>query len=181
MNFDRLLSPIKSRLRLMIARAVVVACKDKHVKIDLLAGESREDVDFFQQYGFSSRPKGSVDAVAVFVGGSRDNGVVVASRGEDDNMGISLEPGEVAMHSSFGSSIILKKDGSVMIKTNTGKPLRVEGDVHVVGKVLSTDEIAAKCKDVPQVGLMDTPPAVHLSSHSHNSAVGPTSPPSPGS
>lgn len=181
MNFDRLLSPIKSRLRLMIARAVVVACKDKHVKIDLLAGESREDVDFFQQYGFSSRPKGFVGAVALFVGGSRDNGVVVASRGEDNDMGISLEPGEVAVHSSFGSSIILKKDGSVMIKTNTGKPLRVEGDVHVVGKVLSTDEIAAKCTDVPQVGLKDTPPAVHLSSHLHNSAVGLTSGPTPGS
>lgn len=165
----------------MIARAVVTACDGETVKINLLAGESREDVDFFQQYGFSSRPKGSVGAVALFVGGSRDNGVVVACRGENGDMDVELEKGEVAMHSPFGSSVILKKDGSIVIKTNTGKPVRVEGDVHVVGKVLATDDVAAMCTDVPQVGLVDVPPAVHLSSHLHDSAVGPTSGPTPGS
>ena len=104
----------------MIARAVVTACDGRTVKIDLLAGESREGVDFFQQYGFSSCPKGSVGAIALFVGGSRDNGVVVACRGEDGDMGVELEKGEVAMHSPFGQKIFLKKDGSVNITNENG-------------------------------------------------------------
>ena len=121
----------------MIARAVVTACEGKTVKIGLLAGESREDVDFFQQYGFSSRPKGSVGAVALFVGGSRDNGVVVACRGEGDDMNIGLENGEVAMHSPFGQKILLKKDGSVNITNGNGASIVIASS----GKVTVNDHL----------------------------------------
>lgn len=176
---ERLLNPIKARIRLMVGRALIKACEDGKVNISLLADETREDVDFFQQYGFTSMPKGTVGAVALFVGGSRDNGVVVASRGEDKDMGVQLEKGEVAMHSSFGSSIILKKDGSIVIKSKTGQPVRVEGDVNVVGSVMATAEVAALCVDAAGK-FVDAAPAVHLSRHMHASAVGPTSPPTPG-
>ena len=172
---DRLLNPIKSRIRLMIARAVISACKGSSVDIDLLAGESREDVDFYQQYGFTSKPKGNVKAIALFVGGSRDNGAVVACRGEDSDMDVDLEEGEVAVHSPFGSEIILKKDGSILLRSKDGSgKVRVEGNLNVTGGVLACEDVAAGCTDVE--GTVVDAGAVHLQLHVHPSAVGPTSP-----
>lgn len=166
---ERLLNPIKSRIRLMISRAVISACKDGKVDIGLLAGESREDVDFLQQYGFSSRPVGKVSGVALFIGGSRDNGVVVASRGDDSDMSVDLEEGEVAVHSPFGSKIILKKDGSIWAVPGEGKQLCVEGDVWATG------DFAANCTKVGDNTMVDMT-AIHLTRHTHASAVGPTAP-----
>ena len=160
---ERVLNAIKSRIRLMVGKCLITACKDNAATISLLLGESREDVEFYQQYGFSSRPVGSVGGVALFIGGSRDNGVLVASRGDDADMKMSLEPGEVAVHSKFGTAIVLKKDGSVLIKTN-GKKTRIEGDLDVTG------DVKAICDGV----------FVTLSGHIHGSGTGPTTKPTPG-
>lgn len=170
---ERLLNPIKSRIRLMISRAVISACKDGKVDIGLLAGESREDVDFLQQYGFSSRPVGKVSGVALFIGGSRDNGVVVASRGDDKDMNVDLEEGEVAVHSPFGSKIILKKDGSVLVEPKPGKPTLVKSDLHVVGNVWAVGDFAANSI---YIGETMNEGMIHLTRHTHASAVGPTAP-----
>lgn len=160
---ERLLNPIKSRIRLMVGKCLVTACGGNVADLSLLAGESRKDVDFYQQYGFSSCPTGKVAGVALFIGGSRDNGVVVATRGEDDDMGVKLEPGEVAVHSKFGSSILLKKDGSVVLKTDSNK-LRIEGDVDVTGDVKAMCDAAY----------------VTLTGHIHPTGVGPSSSPTLG-
>lgn len=160
---ERLLNPIKLRIRLMIGKCIITACGGKTADLALLAGESRDDVDFYQQYGFSSRPTGKVSGVALFIGGSRDNGVVVASRGDDGDMGVSLEPGEVAVHSKFGSKIHLKKDGTVEISTNT-KKLRIVGDIEATGDVKAMCDTAF----------------VTLTGHIHPTGVGPSSKPTPG-
>ena len=160
---ERLLNPIKARIRLMIGRCLITACNGDKVKLSLLADESREDVDFFQQYGFSSRPVGGVGAIALFIGGSRDNGVVVASRGEDGDMNVGLEPGEVAVHSKYGTRIILKKDGTVSVVTNS-KKVKIEGDLEVTG------DVKAVCDGA----------FITLSGHVHSTGVGPSSPPTPG-
>lgn len=157
----------------MVARAVIESCKNGSVNIGLLAGENREGVDFMQQYGFSSRPKGNVSAVALFVGGSRDNGVVVASRGDDSDMGVELEEGEVAVHSPFGSVIHLKKDGSILMKPAEGARVRIDSELEVTNNILSTGDVAAGCVDVD--GKIMDMPAVHLKQHLHPTAVGPTS------
>lgn len=160
---ERILNPIKARIRLMIAKCLVTACGGDTATLSLLAGESREDVDFYQQYGFSSRPVGTVGGVALFIGGSRDNGVLVASRGEDGDMKVKLDPGEVAVHSKFGSMVLLKKDGSVVLKTDSNK-LRIEGDVDVTG------DVKAMCDGT----------FVTLMGHIHPTGVGPSSKPTPG-
>jgi len=160
---ERLLNPIKARIRLMIGKCLITACSGDAVSLSILAGETREEVDFYQQYGFSSRPTGKVDGVALFVGGSRDNGALVASRGKDDDMRVVLAPGEVAVHSKFGSKILLKKDGSVVVTTSSNK-FRVEGDVEVTG------DVKALCDST----------FVTLSGHIHPTGVGPSSKPTPG-
>lgn len=170
---ERLLNPIKARIRLMVGKCLITACGSNTVDLSLLAGETRDEVDFYQQYGFTSVPVGKVSGVALFIGGSRDNGVVVASRGEDKKMAIELEPGEVALHTLFGSNVVLKKDGSVLVRPKSGKVMRVEGDLNVVGNVWATKDVAAKCVDV--AGTM-TDGLVHLTRHTHPSGAGPTGP-----
>ena len=120
MNFDALIEPLRKRIGLIVGRCVVLASKYKNgdilADIELVAGEKRRSVEFLQQFGFSSRPKGSVEGVALFVGGSRDNGVVISTKGDFPE----LSEGEVMVHSPFGQKIWLKSDGSVNITNKNG-------------------------------------------------------------
>lgn len=164
MNFNELLEPIVNRIALMVGRCAILASKYKDgellADIELGAVEKRRDVEFLQQFGFSSRPKGDVEGVALFVGGSRDNGVVIATRGECPD----LEEGEVRVHSPFGSSITLKKDGSVELATKSNK-FRFVGDIEATG------EVKAMCDGA----------FVTLTKHIHGTGVGgPTTPAQPG-
>lgn len=181
MNMD-FLEPILARLRLIVGRCVLTATRYKDGEmlsdIGLVADEKRRNVELMQQYGFSSRPKGDVDGVAIFVGGSRENGVVIATRGECPE----LKPGEVMVHSPFGSSIKLKEDGSVEVVTSS-KKIKFVGDIETTGKVTVGGGIEAGGTietDVDVVAMRKTT-LVHLSTHMHaTAALGSPSPPTPG-
>lgn len=167
---NSLLQDIVAKLRLIVGRCMISAVKFKDgssvADLELLAGEMRRNVEFLQQFGFSSRPTGDVSGVALFIGGARENGVVVGSRGDDKSMtdvASKLDPGEVAVHSPFGSSVVLKKDGSIVAKPAMGKNFWVKGPLYATG------EVVAYCQTNPYL----------LSSHTHGSAVGPTSNPIP--
>ena len=163
MNFEALLDTILAKIRLMVGRCVILASKYKDgellADIELVAGEKRRGVEFLQQFGFSSRPKGDVEGIALFVGGSRDNGVVISTRGECPD----LKEGEVRVHSPFGSSITLKDDGTVELVTNS-KKFRFVGDIEATGDVKAMCDAAF----------------VTLAGHIHPTGVGPSSKPTPG-
>ena len=163
MSFESLIEPLMAKLRLMVGRCVISASRYKNgellADIELVAGEKRRNVEFLQQFGFSSRPKGDVEGVALFIGGSRDNGVVISTRGECPD----LKEGEVRVHSPFGSSILLKNDGSIELTTNSNK-FRFVGDIEATG------EVKAMCDSA----------FVTLTNHIHPTGVGPSSKPTPG-
>ena len=163
MNFESLIEPLMAKLRLMVGRCVISASRYKNgellADIELVAGERRRNVEFLQQFGFSSRPKGDVEGVALFIGGSRDNGVVISTRGECPD----LKEGEVRVHSPFGSSITLKNDGSIELTTDSNK-FRFVGDIEATG------EVKAMCDSA----------FVTLTNHIHPTGVGPSSKPTPG-
>jgi phage gp45-like len=111
--------------------------------------------------------------VAIFVGGSRENGVVVATRGECPE----LKPGEVMVHSPFGSSIKLKDDGSIELVTDS-KKFRFVGDIETTGKMT----VGGKLEADGEITAMRTSTRVSLSTHMHATAApGSPSPPNPGS
>ena len=62
-----------------------------------------------QQYGIASVPAPNSEAVALFVGGSRDNGFHCLLRKGDSGDIPALKEGEVALFSKFGQTIVLKK------------------------------------------------------------------------
>lgn len=142
---NKMLDPIKRRVRLMIGRAVLSTINDaggiQIVQVKLLAGETRDNVERMQNYGFTAVPLPGAEGIMASVSGNRDHGVIIVMDDGRYRMR-NLQPGEVAMYShldqeSHRHHIYLDKDGgiTVMAKNVTVKAedtARIEGDkVHL--------------------------------------------------
>jgi phage baseplate assembly protein V len=104
---------LAGRIRLMIGRAIVNLVDDtkkaQAVQIDLLADETQDNVERFQNYGFTSHPHPGAEAITVFPGGLRSHGVVIAVEDRRYRL-IDLEQGEVAMFDDLGNVIKLGRE-----------------------------------------------------------------------
>lgn len=77
------------------------------------------------------------------------------------------------------AKIRVTEEGDIVFTPASGRKIISEADLCIKGKVLATDEVCAKCSET--AGTFIDATAVHLSSHIHSTAVGPSSPPTPGS
>jgi phage gp45-like len=140
-----------AQIRNLIARAVVNLVDDgKHlqiVQLGVLADETVEDIERFQNYGFTSNPATGAEAVVLFVNGQRDHGLVVSV--DDRRYRIAnLASGEVAVYDKNGSKITLKANGDIDIAP-------ASGNVNVTGTLKASVDV--------QVG------SVSLKNHVHTS------------
>jgi len=74
-----LIDPLRQRVLLMIGRALILAAGEDGLRLKLLADEETEGVPQMQEYGFASVPLPGCEALAVFQGGNRSDGIVVAT------------------------------------------------------------------------------------------------------
>ena len=174
-QLQRLLEPIRNRVRLMVARALISAATDDEgglrLELDLGAGEFRDDLELVQQFGVSSRPLPGSQAVTLFLGGSRDSGVVVATKGMGPEMSISLKPGEVCLHTAEGDSIHLKNGRVVSITTGT---LEITATTAVR---IDSPTLEATGEVSDSIGKLSAL-RQHYNTHTHIGNLGaPTSPP----
>lgn len=119
------LAKLSRRIRMGITRAVLKLVNDKTgiqtAQISLFQNETKSNIERMQEYGFSSVPLPDCEGVAVFVGGTRDHGVIVAT--DDSRYRIKNQsPGEVAIYTDEGSSIKLKR----------GKIIEINGDDVII-------------------------------------------------
>lgn len=131
-DLRRLLAPLQRRVLLTVGRAIIRLVDDaletQEVQLSLLRGEVRDGVERLQEYGFSSVPLPGARAIALFVGGNRDHGVVVAT--DDPRYRPSgHEPGETAIYDHGGQIVHLRADGSVLISGTTR--VEVEGSTLI--------------------------------------------------
>lgn len=121
-QINRLLAPIQRRAMLMIGRCVLNAVSDgapvQLVQLSGLADEVRDKVERMAEYGFTSVPLPGAKGVAVFVGGERGHGVVIAT-GDSRYRLQELEPGEVALYTDEGDKIVLKRGRVIEVTTDT--------------------------------------------------------------
>jgi len=108
-----MMSGLEGRVRGMVARAIVRLVDDarqaQEVQIELLADESQDAVERFQNYGLTSVPHAGAEALVVFAGGLRSHGVVLAI--EDRRYRLTgLQDGEVALFDDLGNVIKLGRD-----------------------------------------------------------------------
>ncbi|WP_370387820.1 phage baseplate assembly protein V [Snodgrassella alvi] len=130
------------KLRLVVARGVVNLVKYaglQEMQVNLLEGETRDEVERVQNFGHSGNPPAGSTVVAVAVGGSRDHMIVVGC--EHPDYSPSLQSGESAMYAQFGQLLKMDKDGNVILKC---KSLRIESDGDV--SLSATGGIEQKAK-----------------------------------
>lgn len=76
----RIMAPIAHRLRLMVSRGVVELVNDslkcQGLQVSLLSDEVQDDVERFQEYGFTSVPLTGAEALFLSVGANRSHGIV---------------------------------------------------------------------------------------------------------
>lgn len=185
------LEDVKRSLRLIIGKCLLSAVKQgakgHESEIILLGSERHGGVRLMQHYGFASLPVADSEAIAVFVGGSRDNGVIVAEQGDAGKIP-HLESGEVALFSKFGQKIVLKNDGSVSVNAASGKNIVFENkvvvnaDFETQGNITSGGDMEAggdvKGSDFKS-GVLSFNMHVHVSAAPGSPTSGPQSPPSP--
>jgi len=102
------------RIRMMVSRAIVRvfndALKIQGVQVELLDGEAQDDVERFQNYGMTSRPKDGAEAIVLCVGGLRSHAIAIVV--DDRRFRLTgLEEGEVALYDDLGQVVHLKRDG----------------------------------------------------------------------
>lgn len=131
------LAPLARRIRLMAGRAILTlvddATKMQGVQVKLLDGEVCNNVDRVQEYGFTSVPLPGAEGIYLALGGSRDNGVIVAS---DDRRyrPKNLQPGEVALYTHDGTMIVLKV-GGIIEHTAATKVRMITPLLEVTGEI----------------------------------------------
>lgn len=163
---QRTLRPLLHRLQLMIGRAVVLLVNDgsklQGLQVSLLADEVRDQVERFQNYGFTSHPLPGAEAVAASVAGNRDHVLVIAVDDRRYRL-TALQQGEVAIYTDEGDKIVLKRGGTIEVTASTkvvlDTPLvECTGNVTVAGTVTAgVDVVAAGISLVGHVhGGVDT-------------------------
>lgn len=145
-GLQRVMNPIK----LMFGRAVVLLVQDtlklQGLQISLLADEVRDNVERFQNYGFTSHPLPGAEAVAASVAGNRGHVVVIAV--DDRRYRLrGLAAGEVAIYSDEGDKVVLKRGGVIEVTAATKLRLvtplvECTGALHAVGNITSDANVA---------------------------------------
>lgn len=108
-----MIKALEQRIRGMVARAIVRLVNDasqaQELQLELLADESQDAVERFQNYGFTAHPHTGAEALVAFVGGLRSHGVALAV--EDRRYRLTgLQAGEVALFDDLGNMVKLGRD-----------------------------------------------------------------------
>ena len=114
----RLIEPLAVRVRLMVARAVVLQVDDSQglqvLQLGVLKGEVRDRVERFGTYGLTSHPHDGAESVVVFPSGNREHGLAVSV--DDRRYRLKgLEQGEVALYDDQGTVVHIQRGGVVRI------------------------------------------------------------------
>jgi phage baseplate assembly protein V len=113
-QIQRLFVPIKRKLSLLLQRALVQAVNDSKnlqlIKIKLGANDIKDMMERIQPYGLTSVPAEGSEALVGFIGGNRDNGVIICID-DSKNRKKGLETGDVCLYRAGGDYIHMTTEG----------------------------------------------------------------------
>lgn len=105
------LANVAARARVLLANA---AAKLQTLQVRLLAGEIKDGMEHFEPFGFTAVPQADAEAIALFLGGDRSHGVIIAV-GDRRYRVTDLSPGESAMYNAAGHKLVLYQDRAELI------------------------------------------------------------------
>ncbi|MBL4763526.1 MAG: phage baseplate assembly protein [Gammaproteobacteria bacterium] len=127
-EFLKLLQPIQRKIQQVVSRGVVRlvddALKMQGMQLTLMADETLDGVERFQNYGYTSVPLPGAEAITLSVNGHRSHSVVIVV--DDKRYRLKgLAGGEVALYDDQGQKIHLKRD-KILIETPLDFELRAK-------------------------------------------------------
>jgi phage baseplate assembly protein V len=137
------LRDVRNRVFLTVSRGALRLVDDstglQQLQVGLLAGETRGSVEHFQNYGFSSVAGAGAEALILCLGGSRDHPVAAAV--VDRTLRVkNLQPGEVCVYGPKGQTILMQKDGHIIIKSGNNMTDNIQvfaGDIDFTAQNIS--------------------------------------------
>lgn len=113
----RMVDSVRRKARLMISRGVITAVNDalkcQGVQISLLADEASDDVEHFQEYGFTSHPYNEAEGLFLAVGGNRAHGIVACVH-DRRYRPLNLGEGDVCLFTSQGERVYIEDAGDLV-------------------------------------------------------------------
>lgn len=152
-----LMAPLEGRVRLMLARAIVLLIDDapraQELQVELLEDEQQDGVERLQNYGFTAAPHPGAEAVVACIGGLRSHAIALVV--EDRRYRLKgLAAGEVALYDDLGNvvklgrtqititaadKIAITAPGGVTIASDVA----ITGDVSITGAVTASVDVTA--------------------------------------
>lgn len=147
-SFNNLLS----RGAVLLANA---SGKLQTLQISLLANETKNGVEHFEPYGFTSTPQPGAEVVTGFVDGDRSHGIVLIACDRRYRIR-NLQSGEVAIYTDEGDSILLGRDNTMTITTKT---------LNIVADTITSEGAWTHTGDIEADGIS-------LKTHTHTDPQG---------
>lgn len=144
-----------SRALNMLAKAVTRKIIDtlgrQTAQVEVTKGELIDDMERMQDYGFTSNPPASgTDAIVAFLGGSREQGVII--RMENRSFRVKgLESGEVAMFDDLGN--VFKLGREQVEVTAVTKLLATAPDIEITAQASAKVVVGASSMTITPAGI----------------------------
>lgn len=142
--FAQRINDLYKRMMLVIGRAQVQIVDDtqnvQSVQLEINVGETRDKTFNFQHFGFSSNLPPLTDCAVVFLGGDRNQGVIIGSNNAKFRFK-NLASGETVIYDAFGKSILLGESG-IVVNAN-GQPVAINNAAAVTVNCTSVHIVSA--------------------------------------
>lgn len=146
MSLDAVASRVRGMLGRFVLGLVNDATKMQSVQGTIYAEQTPDDLEHFQNYGFTSVPLAGAEGLSLALSGSA--GSIVVINVDDRRFRLKgLESGEVALYDDIGHIFLLGREGVSLdagghaVRLFNLPKLRVEGDIEATG------QIKDKCDD----------------------------------
>jgi phage baseplate assembly protein V len=124
-----------------VLQGMSIAQRVQRVNAEALAGESLQDVELMQQFGFTSAPPAGAQVIVIPLGGRTSASVIVATEHGSYRLQLNAQ-GEAAIYNQWGDHVWLKQGGIAevvaSVKVAITSPLvTASGDLQVAGSITS--------------------------------------------
>lgn len=153
----KIINPLKQRMMNFLSRGVVRDTDDskgiQRIKSSLMADEVQDNMERFQNYGFTSCPLDGAESLAIFHSGNRDHGIIIAI--DDRRFRIKgMEKGEVALYTDEGDFIQFKRGRKIEVETKN-LTVNAADEVNIETKDVVINCLSAKITS-PQVEIISS-------------------------
>lgn len=132
-------------------RAIIQSVMEGAIKRFTAAGRAEETItnrEYFQHYGFTSRPLKDAEAILI-----QDGNHIVMIGSDDRRYRLAIEEGEVCLYTDEGDHIRFKRGKEIYIKSGNKLKADIDNDVEINTKRLNAEATESALIKSPIINL----------------------------